>query len=46
MYGPAASKEEVSGEGPTGGEAPPDETSFAAPSTETPPIEWPKERYF
>jgi hypothetical protein len=40
MYGPAASKEEVSGEVPTGGETPPDETSFAAP-TETPPTEEP-----
>ena len=40
MYGPAASKEEISGEVPTGGETPPDETSFAAP-TETPPTEEP-----
>jgi len=40
MYGPAAAKEEVSGEVPTGGETPPDETSFATP-TETPPTEEP-----
>jgi hypothetical protein len=40
MYSPAASKEEVSGEVPTGGETPPDETSFAAPA-ETPSAEEP-----
>jgi hypothetical protein len=40
MYGPAASKEEVSGEVPTGGEIPPDETSFTTPA-ETPPTEEP-----
>jgi hypothetical protein len=40
MYGPAASKEEVSGEVPTGGETPPDETSFSTPA-ETPPTEEP-----
>ena len=40
MYGPAASKEEISGEVPTGGETPPDETSFAA-TAETPPTEEP-----
>jgi hypothetical protein len=36
MFGPAATKEEVSGEVPTGGETPADETSFEAPSSETP----------
>ena len=36
MYGPAATKEEVSGEVPTGGETPADETSG---TTETPPTE-------
>ena len=36
MFGPAATKEEVSGEVPTGGEIPPDETSFEAPPSETP----------
>jgi hypothetical protein len=41
MYGPAATKEEVSGEVPTGGETPADETSFAAPPSETPPTEEP-----
>jgi hypothetical protein len=40
MYGPPSTKEEVSGEVPTGGETPPDETSFASPA-ETPPIEEP-----
>jgi hypothetical protein len=41
MYGPAATKEEVSGEVPTGGEIPADETSFTASATETPPTEEP-----
>ncbi len=41
MYGPPSTKEEVSGEVPTGGETPPDETSFAAPAAETPPAEEP-----
>jgi hypothetical protein len=41
MFGPAATKEEVSGEVPTGGEVPADETSFAAPAAETPPTEEP-----
>lgn len=36
MYGAPAQKEEISGEVPTGGEMPADETSFEAPSTETP----------
>jgi hypothetical protein len=36
MFGPAATKEEVSGEVPTGGEIPPDETSFETPPSETP----------
>ena len=36
MFGPAATKDEVSGEVPTGGETPADETSFEAPSSETP----------
>jgi hypothetical protein len=36
MFGPAATKEEVSGEVPTGGETPADETSG---TTETPPTE-------
>ena len=36
MFGPAATKEEVSGEVPTGGETPADETSFEAPPSETP----------
>jgi hypothetical protein len=40
MYGPPSTKEEVSGEVPTGGETPADETSFAAPA-ETPPTEEP-----
>jgi hypothetical protein len=40
MYSPAVSKEEVSGEVPTGGEIPPDETSFTTPA-ETPPTEEP-----
>lgn len=41
MYGPATTKEEVSGEVPTGGETPADETSFAAPTEEIPPTEEP-----
>jgi hypothetical protein len=41
MYGPAAAKEEISGEVPAGGETPPDETSFSAPTEEIPPIEEP-----
>jgi hypothetical protein len=36
MFGPAATKEEISGEVPTGGETPSDETSFEAPPSETP----------
>jgi len=38
MYGPAATKEEVTGEVPTGGETPADETS-GTPTGETPPAE-------
>jgi len=41
MFGPAATKEEVSGEVPTGGETPADETSFIPPTEETPPTEEP-----
>jgi len=41
MYGAPAQKEEVSGEVPTGGETPPDETSFATPTEEIPPTEEP-----
>lgn len=39
MFGPAATKEEVSGEVPSGGETPADETSFAPSTEETPPTE-------
>jgi hypothetical protein len=40
MFGPAATKDEVTGEVPTGGEPPADETSFSTPA-ETPPTEEP-----
>lgn len=41
MYGPAAVKDEVTGEVPTGGETPADETSFEAPSSPEIPAEEP-----